>query len=203
MSAVSSKKNLIFFSIVIVLTVSVGAILYFYKGGGSDTGLNQLKNNYPGLSASVDEIIKEQKNLKADKNNIKAYISLGMAWKTLAEDVQAQKIGDGKEYYREALKIYQEGIEAGQRKNTVLMVNAGSMAKYLGDYRLSEEYFKEAIAISPGETAYYLMLAELYEYSMKRSKEDIIAVYEQGIKRVLDPRILRGRIDDYLLRHGE
>jgi|GEM_PF-1723792 len=199
-----SKKIIIISSVLLILTLGAGLAYYLYNNQiGGKTDLARIKNEHPELTSYVDEIASWQEKLDKDKADILNYNGLGLAWKSLAEAAQTQKISDGKEYYNEAFKVYQKGIEVSQRKNTVLMVNAGNMAKYLGDYQSAEDYYKEAIAISPGEVTYYLMLAEFYEYNMKKPKEDIIALYEQGKKRVLNPQFLEDRIDDYLTRHGE
>ncbi|MFA6171922.1 MAG: hypothetical protein WCW77_02260 [Patescibacteria group bacterium] len=196
-----NKKTIILIGLALVI-IAAGAFAYFYKfkPAESEMALGGLKKDHPELSALADDVITEQEKMKKDPGNVINYNSLGMAWKTLAEKAHDIKLENYKEYYNEALKVYDKGIEVSQRKNTVLIVNAGNMAKYLENYPLAEEYYKEAISVSPGDATYYIYLAELYEYQMKKSKDDIIGIYEQGKKRILNPDFLQARIDEYLGR---
>ena len=138
--------------------------------------------------------------LEKDKDDIVAYNSLGLAWKSLADWSQKEGVENYKDYYKEALEIYEAGIDKTFRKNTLFMTNAGNMAKYLEDYKLAESYYEEAISVSPGDESYYVLLAELYEYNMNKSEEEIIAVYEAGKKRVLNPLFLEQRKRSFINR---
>jgi len=54
--------------------------------------------------------------------------------------------------------------------------------------------------VAPAETTYYFALTDLYEYQLNKSKEDIVAVYDQGISQSLFPEALEKRKEQYLKR---
>lgn len=193
-------KKIIIFAIIALLFVA-GFFLFLSKEQqASISDLETIKQNHPELSKYVDDAVKWREKLKEDENNIEMYNTLGLAWKSLADWGRNSKLENYQDYYAEALKVYEAGIEKTLRKNTLLMTNAGNMAKYLEDYELAEDYYKEAITVSPGEVTYYVLLSELYEYEMKKTKEEVAAVYDEGMKRVLDMGFLEKRKDAYLNR---
>lgn len=148
-------------------------------------------------------MIKWEKELKKDESRVEIYTTLGLAWKSLADWSQNAGVDNYKDYYQKALGVYEKGIEITRRRNTLLITNAANMAKYLEDYELAEDYYKEAISVSPGDVTYYVSLAELYEYNMGKSKDEIIAVYDEGIKVVIDFGFLQKRKESYLKRANE
>lgn len=192
----------IFFLILAILIITAGG-WYFFARDKERSGLENLKQQYPDLAVYVDDVIKAQASLDRNKDEIENYVILGLNWKTLADWSQKNNPENYKDYYREALKTYQAGIEKSLRRNTLLMANAASMAKYLEDYKLAEDYYKEAISVAPGDESYYISLAELYEYQMAKPKEEILAVYDEGLKRVLNAGWLTKRKEAYLQRVGE
>ena len=197
------KKNLIIISIIIIILV-FGGLWYFFGLENNDNNpadnLNQLAVDYPGLSAEIADVEKWQEELKNDPERVETYTTLGIVLKTLADKACDLEVPDCKDFYQAALDNYEDAIALTNRSNTLFMVNAASMAKYLGRYEVAEEYYKEAISVSPGDYSYYVSLAELYEYRMNKSQEDILAVYDEGITRVINPDILEDYKNDYLER---
>lgn len=201
-----TKKSLIILGVIIVLAGVAGSFLYFKNVGNGVTGgreLARIKKDYPGLSANVDKVAEWQAKLDKDKADILNYNGLGFAWKDMAEKALAQKLDNYKDYYAEALNVYQAGIEASQRKNTLLMMNAANMARNLGNYSLAEDYMREAITVSPGDESYYVSLIELYEFDLKKGKDEVLKVYDEGLKRVLNRTLLQKRKESYLEKIGE
>ena len=195
------NKKIIF--IILTLLIIAGLGWYFYIARDDQAHLEQVKQNHPELSKYVDNVIKWENKLKEDEEKIEMYNTLGLAWKSLAEWGRNSKLENYKDYYAEALKVYEAGIEKTLRRNTLLMTNAGNMAKYIEDYELAEDYYKEAISVSPGDVTYYVLLAELYEYNMNKAKEEVIAVYDEGMKVVINPDFLQKRKEVYLNRTGD
>ena len=187
--------------IILILLLAVLAGWYFFSWRNQNINLEKIKSTYPDLTVYVDNVVKAQASFNQNKDDIDNYIVLGLAWKSLADWSRKDDPENYKNYYREALKVYQSGIDKSLRRNTLLMTNAASMAKYLGDYKLAEEYYKEAISIAPGDESYYISLAQLYEYQMKKSKEEVLAVYEEGLKRVLSLAGLTAQKEAYLERN--
>ncbi|MFA4833837.1 MAG: hypothetical protein WC619_03245 [Patescibacteria group bacterium] len=188
---------------VLALIIIAGAGWYFFAGDNEQFDLKKLKQQYPNLTAYADGVIKAQENLNQSKEEIENYTTLGLAWKSLAERARQAGIADYAGYYKKALDVYEQGIEKTSRRNTLLMTNAGNMAKYLGDYKLTESYYKEAISVSPGDETYYALLAELYEYEMGKTKEEILAVYDEGMEQALNASWLTARKESYLERTGK
>lgn len=194
-----NKKFLLIIIITAILIIA-GLGWYLYGAKNNQSQLLALKKDYPQLAGYIDNAIKYENKLKEDETNIESYVNSGFAWKSLADWAQGAKAPNYKDYYKKALDVYAKGIEVSQRRNTLLMTNAGNMAKYLEDYKSAEDYYKEAISVSPGDATYYVLLAELYEYEMGKTKEEIIAVYDEGLKRTLDVGFLQKRKESYLKR---
>jgi len=194
-------KKIIFAILALIIIAAAG--WYFFSWKNQNINLEKIKSAYPDLAVYVDNVTKAQASLSENKDEIENYVVLGLNWKTLADWSQKEDPENYKNYYREALKTYQAGIEKSLRKNTLLMTNAASMAKYLGDYKLAEDYYKEAISIAPGDESYYISLAELYEYQMKKSKEEVLAVYDEGLKWVINKTGLTAEKEAYLQRLNE
>jgi len=199
------NKKIIIAVLALLLVIFLGwYFLYYNQAENSAVQLEKLKQEQPQLTSYIDDVVKEEENLNKDKININSYLVLGLAWKSLADRVSDLKIEDYKMYYKNALAVYEKGVEITNRSNIVFMVNAGNMAKYLEDYELAEDYYKEAITVAPGDTPNYILLAELYEYKMNKPKEEIVAVYDKGIERVvLYPGFLDKRKESYLERIGQ
>ncbi|MDD5290724.1 MAG: hypothetical protein PHZ04_01280 [Patescibacteria group bacterium] len=191
-------KKIIFIILVLIIVGAGG--WYFFASHKEQARLEDLKQQYPKLANYIDDVIEKQANLEEDKNDIERYTTLGLAWKSLADWAKQAGIADYASYYQKALDIYEQGIKKTSRRNTLLMTNAGNMAKYLGDYKLAENYYKEAISVSPGDETYYSLLADLYEYEMGKTKEEIIAVYDEGLKHVLNTGWLTAGKEAYLGR---
>jgi tetratricopeptide (TPR) repeat protein len=126
-----------------------------------------------------------------------------LSWKTLAEQIKNTGDEAYKEFYQKSLDVYEEAIEATNRQNALFTANAATIAKLLGEYGQAEEYYKETIFLSPGNWIHYVNLAELYEYQMGKTKEEIISVYDEGINRVINPAPLQIRKDQFLQRWEE
>jgi len=199
------NKKIIIAVLALLLVIFLGWYFFYYnQAENMSNQLKKLKQEQPQLASYIDDVLKEEEELNKDKTNVSSYLVLGLAWKSLADRVNDLKIEDYKIYYKNALAVYEKGVEITDRKNTVFIVNAGNMAKYLEDYGLAEDYYREAITVAPGEVSHYVLLAELYEYKMGKTKEEILAVYDEGINRVvLSPDFLEKRKGDYLERIGQ
>lgn len=162
-----------------ILLVSVLALVGAGCVKKSSSSLESIKTQYPDLVAYVDDIKKWQTQLDADPARIDSYLTLGLAWKSLADRSR------DKAHYVEALRVYEAGSKKAEGKNTVLVTNAAKMAAYAGDYPLAEKYYLDAITLAPGETDYYMWLAEFYEYTLKKPSTEIVALLDEGIRRAV------------------
>lgn len=193
----SKKIKIILIFILVVLLAGGGSYYYFYIYSSAEAKLERLKKEKPELQEYVDDVFKGINKLNEDKQRVESYSTLGLYWKSLADRSQKP------EHYREALKIYQQAIDLTLHKNTLFMVNAGHMAEYLKDYNLAESYYKEAISVAPGDAVPYYDLVNLYRWKMKKSPEEIIAVLDEGISRMVNPKPLQALKDEYLEQIGQ
>ena len=195
-----NKKIIIF---VFALLIA-GAGIYFYfnfpQEEAEQNRLEELKQQRPEWAEFIDRIAAWEGEVSKDENNIEAYNALGLAWKSLADRARDSQTDNYRDFYLRALEAYKKGIEITGGKNTLFITNAGTIAKFLGEYDLAEKYYRDAISASPGEAPYYVWLAELYEYKMGKTKEEIVAVYDEGLKRVISRDFLQKRKESYLRR---
>lgn len=192
----SKTIKIILISLIIVLIVAGVALYYIFVYNSLDAKLDRLINQKPEVAQYIEEIKTFSKKLGEDRERVETYLTLGLAWKSLADRTQDS------EHYRQALKIYQQGIEITRRRNTVLLNNAGDMAEYLGDFKLAEDYYKEAIEVAPGDPIGYAKLVDLYRWKLKKPSEEIIAVFDQGIARMFNPAPLKAAKEQYLEEIG-
>lgn len=194
-----TRKKIFIFVFFLIILVAAAGLLYFR--GNKQADLEKLKQDYPALISFVDDVEKWRGKMEEDEKNIENYTNLGLMWKWLADKACEIKAPNCADYYQEALEVYEKAIVLSERKNTLFMANAGNMARYLKDYARAEDYYKEAISVAPGDYPLYFTLAELYEYDMKKGKNEIVALYDAGIKRVLNPAVLESYKQEYLERN--
>ncbi len=140
----------------------------------------------------MDDIIRIKTAVPADDKKVTWYLELGLAWKSLAD--RTQNI----EHYRQALKIYEAGIDFTGRTNTVLINNAGNMSIYIKDYAKARQYFEESIRLSPGDPEAYLRLVDLHIDYLKSDRQTVLTILENGINRMPDPGFLTKKKESYL-----
>lgn len=178
-----------------ILLSIVGAVLllgaggwwwYQSRGGGSEVLLQEALVKNPKVIDEVEKIRDRLETRKEDPKNSDNLLSLGLAWKTLGAETQDTR------FYQESLRVYEEGIEATGRRNTIFMVNAANVAMLLKDYDAAEQYLEEAITVAPGDTELYLRLAEMYE-GLNKPKQQIIDLLDRGIKTAFFP----GSLEQY------
>ncbi len=188
-----NKKTLLSLFLVAVL-VLLALFLYFSRNNENSmnnfSALESLRAQSPELASYINDIEKFSKKL--NDQEIATYADLGLAFKSLADQTQDTK------YYQAALETYEKAIDLTQRKNTIFILNAGNMAVYTGDYQTAKSYYEEAISVAPGDISGYQKLIELHMYQLKSPKEDIIAVFDKGIKRMFNPAALKKWKESYL-----
>lgn len=169
------KKLIILFLAVLMLGAGgVGGYFYIQKAK-EDKFLSTNKQ-----TKDAYEIVKKrQKDIKEDKDNYDAYMSLAFHWKGIGEVTKNEK------YLMNAIEVYNKVIKKWGPKAYLPFVNQANVYILLNDYEYAEENLKVALELDPGEQSLYVALADLYINYMNKSNEEIIAVYESGIKRVI------------------
>lgn len=133
---------------------------------------NQMNDDYGMATSAEAERIK-------NPTDYSAYIRAGFYWKTLGEATKQEM------FFDRSLDAYFGAIEQFGMQYALPYENAGNIYKLRGDFKKAEEMYKKAIEVTPGEPDLYVRLAELYRFDMKKSPEEILAVYDEGVERCL------------------
>ena len=119
------------------------------------------------------------KIFKVEEKDYQTYLEEGLHWKSLGDQT------GNSEYYLKAEKIYREMTEKFP-DYWVPWWNLANLQRQLKEFEEAEKSFKKAIEIAPGEGNLYLGLIELYQYDLKKSEEEILAIYQEALKRVVE-----------------
>ena len=119
------------------------------------------------------------KIFKVEEKDYQTYLEEGLHWKSLGDQT------GNSEYYLKAEKIYRKMTEKFP-DYWVPWWNLANLQRQLKEFEEAEKSFKKAIEIAPGEGNLYLGLIELYQYDLKKSEEEILAVYQEALKRVVE-----------------
>lgn len=163
------------------------AIILVLLGGGGIFGRQYLKYQKEDKFLSSNTQIKEaygivkkrQAELKKDKDNYDAYMSLAFHWKGIGEVLK------DKAYLWKSAKTYDKVIKRWGMRVYLPFLNQANVYILLQEYGKAEENLKIANEIDPGEQNLYVALAELYKNYMGKSDEEIRAVYLKGVERVI------------------
>lgn len=163
------------------------AIILVLLGGGGIFGRQYLKYQKEDKFLSSNIQIKEaygivkkrQAELKKDKDNYDAYMSLAFHWKGIGEVLRDET------YLWESIKIYDKVIKRWGMKAYLPFLNQANVYILLKEYEKAETDLRIANEIDPGEQGLYIALAELYKNYMNKSDKEIRAVYLNGVERVV------------------
>lgn len=190
------KKNKIIIAIFSAL-VLVGVISGVYWYWGQDALLfNQIKNRTDLVELWNRVRIMEDK-ITQKPGEASYYMELGLLWKSLGE------LSERTVFFERSLSAYEQGIKKFGQQNILFYLNAGNVAERLKDFVRAEKYFKKAIEISPADESGYIELTDLYSYKMSKSKMEVVAVYEAGMKVMMNPVTLIYARGSYLRRIGD
>jgi tetratricopeptide (TPR) repeat protein len=171
----AKKKVIVIVVILIIAALGVGAAVYYFSS--FDYQVKKRLGGKSELLAKYEKIkTAENKNKAEGKVDLGRLFLIGMEWKGLGD------LTKDKFFYTKALETYQSGMETFGEKNVLLFWNAGRVAESLEDYNLAESYYKKSIEITAGYDDPYRNLAEMYQYKMKKSPAEILAVYDAGLK---------------------
>lgn len=191
------KKILIVGGLVILFGLLIAVL--WQKGllSNSEKRLfNQIKDN-PELVELFEKVQKTKADIKNEPEKVSLYFDLGFYWKSIGE------LGGGELFFKESLKAYERGIEKFGQKNILFYLNGGKLAERLENYSKAERYFKKAIEISAADESGYLYLVDLYSYKMNKPKDEVLKIFEDGIKKMVVPIPLIAGRAAYLRRIGE
>lgn len=176
------KTNKIILIVVLVLAVLlIGAGIYWKKDISflmEQKNLQALIKNKPELNDRLAVALQNEKIILSGKQESAKYVELGLQWKALGE------LSGANVFFEKSLAVYENGIKKFGRENILFYLNGGKLLEKLGNYTKAETYYKNAIEIGINYTDGYLALAELYELKMDKSAEEVIAVYDLGLKQI-------------------
>jgi len=191
------KKNLIVLILGSVLIVAGVGIGIFYQDAIENWKIQKELSGQPELLQQFEKIKELQKKSEdAQHNNAGYLVTLGFEWKSLGDITQ------NKVYYEKALEVYKKGIEKFGEKNVPFYWNGGKVAETLGDYSQAEALYKESIRVAPSYSEPHRYLAELYEYKMKKTDNEVLTVFSDGLKATNGEANIYLDQCSYLRRHG-
>ncbi len=191
------KKRIILVSAIILACLVLGGaasyFLFFNKGDivfSEQEVLPLLTTDY--LKETYEKAKKAMEDIKKEPERVQNYFVAGMEWKTLGDLTNNEK------FYKKSLELYEKAVEVTDGKNTIALSNAASINILLKNYNAAEKYLQDAITVSPGDIDLYLRILELYKFYMKKDVEAIVQIYNDAMKRVLNPfGLLRDRAAYY------
>ena len=165
-------KKILILAIILILLGAGGATGYLYwqqiKEDKFLSANEQTKDAY--------EIVKKrQEQIKKEKDNYDAYMSLAFHWKGIGEATKDSK------YSWKAIKVYDKVIKRWGPKAYLPFVNQANVYISLEEYENAEENLKIALELDPGEQNLYIALADLYRNYMNKDDKEIRAVYKKAI----------------------
>ena len=191
------KKKHLYVIITIIIVGVIGALLWRQGVFGGDQALLHSIKDKPALVELFNKAAAAEAEIKKDPTKAEQYFNAGLFWKSLAEQ------GGPEVFFSRSLQVYEQGIKLFGQKNILFYLDAGNLAEHVNDFAKAETYYKKAIEISSGDESGYLNLAHLYFYKLKRPKADILAVYAEGAKRLVNPVIIISDRASYLRQIGD
>lgn len=180
------QKNIILKTIIVIILLTVvgggGFLSYkWYKAR------ELKKENEKMLSYLDSEFLKDdyysaleaEEKIKAGSDILLPYVQAAFYWKSLG-DSSGNEI-----FYDRAISIYKDAIDKFGMQYYMPYANLAGIYQTMGKFKKAEEMLKTAIEVAPGEESLYIRLADLYRYDLGKPKEDVLAVYDEGLSRVL------------------
>jgi len=183
------------------LILLAGASMWLWYRGfiGGDPKLLRSIQDKPELVALFKKAKADEKEITKKPEDAARYIDAGLQWKSVAELASVNQPA----FFRRSLSSYEKGIERFGQKNILFYLNAGKIAERVNELSKAERYYKKAIEISPGDESGYLYLVDLYYYQFHNESKDILPIFDQGLKALMNPSPLIAGRATYLRRIGD
>lgn len=193
---IMKTRFLLIISGVIALIGITSAIVWRQSG---DRPLQRAITGNAELLKLFSEAKTAEAEIAADPEKVRRYFDAGLAWKSIGELATTTS---PLPYFRRSLAVYEKGIVKYGEQNILFYLNAAKLAERLEDFSKAERYFRKAIEISPADESSYLALAEMLDYRLHRPKEQVVAVLNSGLNKMLNPTPLIIARAEYLRRRG-
>lgn len=183
---ISYKRIIRFFAFIAIIGAIGFSGFYVYKNWYKSNKI--IRDEEKAFSYLTNEQMKDdfgaakkaEADIVANPDNLNAYIRAGFSWKVLGEATK-QDI-----FFERSLDAYLRATKQFGMQYYMPYMNAGNIYRIRNDFEKTEEMYKKALEITPGEADLYVRLAELYRFDLKKSPEEILAVYDNGVNRVLN-----------------
>lgn len=193
------KRSYLYLGGVVVVVAVVVAFLWQRGSLGGDRALLRSISDKPELVALFEKTKETGAKIKETPDDAALYLDLGLTWKSIAELTDVNQPA----FFERTLTVYERGIERFGEKNILFYLNAGKVAARVEQYGKAEKYFRKAIEISPGDESGYLDLVDLYYYRLKKGPEEILPIFEAGLKTMVNTSPLIAGRATYLRRIGD
>lgn len=159
-----------------VVAAAVMVVFLYSQGiiGNPDRQLYNTVKNKPEVLAMYKAAEEAQKKIALAPDKPGLYLDAGLEWKGLGDMLQ------DKRFLVKSLAIYEDGAERFGESNILFYLNAGKVAESMGEFEKAEKYYRRASAISPLDETPYMYLADLFVYKLKKSKNEILAVFAEA-----------------------
>lgn len=168
------KIAIVIVIVIVAASAGFGGYSYWQK-----TKEDRFLSNNPQTKAAYELVKKREAEIKKNKNNYDAYMSLAFNWKGIGEVTRNEK------YLRKAASIYDAVIKRWGAKAYIPFLNQANVYIELKEYVRAERNLKISLDIDPGEQNLYVALADLYRNYMSYDSQTIKSVYDEGIRRVI------------------
>jgi len=190
-----NKKIKIYAILLLLVIVGTVSVLGYQYWQTSKEAKLLLAN--PNTKDSYELIQKRTKEIKEDSENYDAYMSLGFNWKSIGEATKDDK------YLWRAIDAYSEVIKKWGPTAYLPFLNRANTYILLGEYNRAEDDLKLSIELDPGEQNLPVALADLYKNYLNKSDEEIRAVYETAMDRVVGGGNIVNSYAGYLKEVGD
>lgn len=190
------KRALLGIGIVVVLFAATGLAGPWYRQWQDDRALAALSAD-PQTASAATAIKRGHAARTANPNDPSAYIDEGLGWKSAGE------FTGNRLYLFRARDVYEAGFTLFQEKNSIIALNAANINADLGDNARAEFYYKALIKNDVGYQEGYVAYIEFLKKKKKAPPEEIIKIYEEGLKNLFENAVLVQDYGLYLYAQGD
>lgn len=190
------KRALLGVGVIAVLFVATGLAGPWYRQWQDDRALAALAAD-PHTASAAAAIKRGHAARTANPNDSSAYIDEGLGWKSAGE------FTGNRLYVSRARDVYEAGFALFQEKNSIIALNAANVNADLGDNARAEFYYKALIKNDMGYQEGYVGYIEFLKKKKKAPTEEIVKVYEEGLKNLIENGVLFQDFGLYLYSHGD
>ncbi len=177
----STKSVLSVGGILILAAISFFGYLQYQKSALWEIPSRASIADKPELAAAYDRASALQAKIRSGEVDVK----LPRFYIDVAQDLKM--IGDttrDTQWLNASLRMFERGIDATDRRNTLLIGNAAQLAIAIGNLSLAENFLREAIAAAPGDASLYINLVDVL-VKKGATPDEVMGVFAEGERRIV------------------